>query len=341
MVLELLRWIRRHLSLGALRERLLPGAASAEADVEMTAADTPVRLPGQLALSPHVTVIPQRLRDFLTAALIAALLFFSTVFLSIFVIMEWASRPDQRGWLLLGFGFYIVSAMQRLWSTMVPLFRSVMSIRVEIRRFASATLFEAVTDFLAKEAERQGLTCSWDQEALQEHDKLTGKIQVKLRFWSSQARTMRISVRIPSDLESPDPEPPESLDMKVEFLPGDDIVCGRDARLERREILILNVYSNEKRALADKRLLVRWLEHAYVQFVKPIQDVVNVYSLQESSADWVPEWKFERVKTCASDAALNSLPPGYGQSRVPLKYGIHVQVCVTDPMHQDPERMVH
>ena len=43
------------------------------------------------------------------------------------------------------------------------------------------------------------------------------------------------------------------------------------------------------------------------------QDVVNVYSLQESSSDWVPasrqarngelsvaeEWKFERVKPCA------------------------------------------
>ena len=27
---------------------------------------------------------------------------------------------------------------------------------------------QALTDFLAKEAEMQGLTCSWDQEALQE-----------------------------------------------------------------------------------------------------------------------------------------------------------------------------
>lgn len=56
-------------------------------------------------------------------------------------------------------------------------------------------LFEALTDFLAKEAERQGVTCSWDQEALQEHDKLTGKIQVRLRFWGSKSRTMSIRLR--------------------------------------------------------------------------------------------------------------------------------------------------
>lgn len=37
-------------------------------------------------------------------------------------------------------------------------------------RFSYSPSFsrEALTDFLAKEAEMQGLTCSWDQEALQE-----------------------------------------------------------------------------------------------------------------------------------------------------------------------------
>ncbi|CAE7713908.1 unnamed protein product, partial [Symbiodinium pilosum] len=193
-----------------------------------------VRLPGQLTLSPQVTVVSRRWQDLCAFVLLAFALLVSTVFLSIFVSLEWITRPEQRGWLLLGFGFYIISAMKGLWSMLVPLFQNVLFIRVEVRRFVSATLFEAVTDFLAKEAERQGLTCSWDQEALQEHDKLTGKIQVKLRFWGSQSRTMSICLRIPTDPESPDSAHHERLDMRVEFRPGDDIVCGRDARIERR-----------------------------------------------------------------------------------------------------------
>ena len=39
--------------------------------------------------------------------------------------------------------------------------------RNDFRAAILATL-QALTDFLAKEAEMQGLTCSWDQEALQE-----------------------------------------------------------------------------------------------------------------------------------------------------------------------------
>ena len=80
----------------------------------------------------------------------------------------------------------------------------------------------------------------------------------------------------------------EQLELQVQFIPGEDIVLGRDSRLERRELLILSLRSTPERALVDKELLVRWMEYAYVSFVKPMNDVVNVYSLQESSSDWVP-----------------------------------------------------
>jgi len=51
-------------------------------------------------------------------------------------------------------------------------------------------LFEAVGSALATQAERLGETCSWDQEAVQEHDKLTGDFSVKLRFWSSRPHSL-------------------------------------------------------------------------------------------------------------------------------------------------------
>ena len=52
---------------------------------------------------------------------------------------------------------YLGSMSQRSWdSFMVVAKPSVLEI------------CQALTDFLAKEAEMQGLTCSWDQEALQE-----------------------------------------------------------------------------------------------------------------------------------------------------------------------------
>ena len=159
---------------------------------------------------------------------------------------RWITRPEQRGWLVLGFGFYIITAtrqqnlhvvsismlihvdsslevpqaLRSLWALLVRLCQRMLYIRVEVSRYVSTVLFEAkrdsdgkfstiggllkrlkslwkspfwlriwllyfaflacrilrsasfsweaLTDFLAKEAEMQGLTCSWDQEALQE-----------------------------------------------------------------------------------------------------------------------------------------------------------------------------
>lgn len=291
-------------SFANFRERLLPGPNAGAADVEMTAnSESNVLQRGSPA--PEVNIVSGRARDFLASALILFALVVPTGIMAVVVIDEWITRPEQRGWLVLGFGFYIITALRSLWALLVRLCQRMLYIRVEVSRYVSTVLFEALTDFLAKEAEMQGLTCSWDQEALQEHDKLTGKIKVKFRFWSSRPRSMWIRLRVPkkvhADLEIP--VAMEDMELQVEFIPGDDIVCGRDSRVERREVLVLSVLSNPERALSDKEMLVRWMEHAYIHFVKPVQDVVNVYSLQESSSDWVPEWKFERVKPCKNASA--------------------------------------
>lgn len=294
-------------SFASFREQLLPGPNARAADVEMTVSGESNDVAGRSSLVPKVNIVSARAQEFAASALILFALVVPTVVMAVVVIDEWITRPEQRGWLVLGFGFYIITALRSLWATLIRLCQRMLYIRVEVSRYVSTTLFEALTDFLAKEAEMQGLTCSWDQEALQEHDKLTGKIKVKLRFWSSRARSMWIRLRVPKVMHGANPELQdvhmEDMDLQVEFIPGDDIVCGRDSRVERREVLVLSVRSNPARALLDKEMLVRWMEYAHVHFMKPVQDVVNVYSLQESSSDWVPEWKFERVKPCKNASA--------------------------------------
>ena len=47
-----------------------------------------------------------------------------------------------------------------VWALFMQVCARIFYLRVELRRFASRTLFEAVTDALAKESEQQGMTCS-------------------------------------------------------------------------------------------------------------------------------------------------------------------------------------
>lgn len=219
-----------------------------------------------------------------------------TLVIAAVVCGEWQNFPAQRGWLILGFGFYIAAALRALWSLFVQVCERMLYLRVELRRFVCPTLFESVTDALAKESERLGLTCSWDQEATQEHDKLTGDIAVKLRFWSSQARSMRVCVTLGGEHGGVRGK----LDLQVQFSPGEDVVCGRDSRVERREVLVLSTRTSSEHALKDKALLTKWFEQCYKTYTQPEEGIVKVHALQESSTDWMPEWKFERVKPCKS-----------------------------------------
>ena len=82
---------------------------------------------------------------------------------------RWITRPEQRGWLVLGFGFYIITATRQqslvdvliprnirvehgfkpckairsLWAVLVDLCQRMFCIRVEVSHYASKVLFEA------------------------------------------------------------------------------------------------------------------------------------------------------------------------------------------------------
>lgn len=245
--------------------------------------------------APHVKVVEGRCFDYVISALLLVAIAVPSITVVVVVATEWQAAPSQRGWLILGFGFYIVASLRYLGSLLVKSCEQILYLRVEVRRFAAHTLFDAITDAVALEAEKMGGTCSFDQEAVQEHDRLTGKMAVKFRFWGSQTRKVEIAIGKQSEEHE---LLCEHLKIQVTFQPGEDVVFGRDSRLERREVLVLWALTSHSRVLTDKNTLLQWMQGAYESFTKPVKDVVNIYALQESSSDWVPEWKFERVKPC-------------------------------------------
>eukprot|EP00438_Fugacium_kawagutii_P015813 Skav211372 [mRNA] locus=scaffold2406:31368:43844:+ [translate_table: standard] len=75
-----------------------------------------------------------------------------------------------------------------------------------------------------------------------------------------------------------------------------------------------NVAADVEMTAAEASDVVRWMEHAYVHFMKPVQaeDVVNVYSLQESSSDWVPvTWRCRQVSSLGTPSK-NASATGQG-----------------------------
>ena len=241
----------RLLRLLGLQEQLLP-APGIPRGVELVESSVVVgpSCPGV----PQVKVVEGRCGDYLISGLLLVAIALPSVTVLVVVASEWQSSSSQRGWLILGFSFYIVTGLRNLWSVLMKLSEQILYLRVEVRRFAAPTLFEAITDVVAAEAEKSGGTCSFDQEAVQEHDKLTGRISVKFRFWSSQARRIAIAVGRQSEEQG---LPCEQLKMQVHFQPGEDVVLGRDSRLERREILVLSARTSPSQVLADKKLLIQ------------------------------------------------------------------------------------
>ena len=214
------------------------------------------------------------------------------------VISAWRTSPGQHSWLILGLGFYIFSALQTVYIAFRKVCDSIWFswfLNVEIQRLRTPTLFEAVSNALATEAEKSGKTCSTDVEAVQEHDAITGDFEVKLKFWGNSPRSMKIRIGVVDVNGSL-----HNLNLNVDYSPGEDVICGRDSKMQSRATIVVTLRTSPSKTLKDKKLLTIWLQECYRNWVKPTQGIVKIYGLQESSTDWVPEWKFERVKPCKS-----------------------------------------
>ena len=125
------------------------------------------------------------------------------------------------------------------------------------------------------------------------YDKALGMTQVRTRSWATEPKTVQLRLA-------------GGRSLTVSHTRGDDVVCGRDHSVTRREMLTIRL-RNSNNPIADKVFLRRWLLSCVERFKEPPKDVVEVIALDQSSKDWTPEWKTRCVRQLKrSDGVGNS-----------------------------------
>jgi len=83
----------------------------------------------------------------------------------------------------------------------------------------------------------------------------------------------------------------------VSFLRDGEIMTGRDrSTTERKEMLMIRMRSTPDTLTSDKKLLCQWCEECMHAYGEAPANIVEVYGLQQSSSDWMPEWQLERTR---------------------------------------------
>ena len=148
------------------------------------------------------------------------------------------------------------------------------------------SLYNAVSFAIEEVAEGRNDTASADMLGTAEFDRKMGRTLVNLSYWSSRPKIVRLQIR---DVQL------QRRKLRVDFECGADIVCGRDNSVQNRGSLVLRLAASGD-LLADKRILLQWLNDCLTAYQAPANDVVEVIALDESSKDWVPEWKVRCVR---------------------------------------------
>ena len=168
----------------------------------------------------------------------------------------------------------------------VLLYEKIFFVRVELDSMKGKTLYNAVALAIEEVAEGRNDTASADMLGTTEFDRKMGRTLVKLSYWNSRPKTVRLQLRN-AELQ------PRRL--YVDFDCGADIVCGRDHSVQNRGSLVLRLAASGN-LLADRHILSQWLHDCLTAYQAPADDVVEVIALDESSKDWVPEWKVRCVR---------------------------------------------
>ena len=276
-------------------QRPLMNVAQGQGDVELMLSEIAPSSPTEIESLAKVEVMNLRwTAKFVIFGLVLALVIPSALVFHV-VAQTWQENPSGRYWLLMGLSFYIAAALKAGCEALTREFFQLHCLRIEIRRSTAKSLFEAVSATLAAQAEKSGETCSWDDEVGQEHDAVTGAFSVKYRFWATRPRNFCISVAVGGN------EPPgQKLRLHVAYDPGTDIMCSRSGRMTSQARMVLSTPASSSSVLRVKTLLRTWLEASHTTWTNPTDGVVKIFALQQSSTDWVPEWKQERVKPCKS-----------------------------------------
>jgi len=281
----------------------MPTASSAllcrDQEIEMPDVGTGAEVLEAEDLQVEVLESSERERWSVFFLIVCALLLGVGVFF--FGVHEFQQQSTYRVWWL----FFLLAPMSmfysKVWHIGSNYFLERRFISVVVDSMRSPILFEALSANIADAADIQSSTSSTDVSAFTEYDKSRGRLQVRLNYWGSRSRSIRILVY--------------GRPVTIDFSRGEDVVCGRDQSVQNRERLTLLLQVSRDR-LADKRLLKTWLETCVGKFRQPPTGLVEVLALDQSSSDWVPEWKTRCVRPLkSSDGAGHSFFLQRGSAR--------------------------
>ena len=189
-------------------------------------------------------------------------------------------------WLLFALITPLTYVYQKIYDKAMLLHESYWWFRVNLDSMSSKELYTAVLYEIQKVAEAQHATASTDVEAFTEYDRNHGITSIQMRGFGTRPKTLRL--RLPD-------EDGHVRELRAHFNRGDDIVCGRDHAVQRRDWLSLRLASSGD-VPKDRELLKRWMKYCMKLYNDPPDDVVEVIALDQSSVDWVPEWKTRCVR---------------------------------------------
>ena len=129
-------------------------------------------------------------------------------------------------------------------------------------------------------------TASRDMEAFTEYDRTNGRTLVQMSYGSKRPKTVNMCLVSVGH---------QWRELRADFERGADIICGRDHSVQNREAIVLRLAASSD-LMADKQLLKKWLLYCVKAYQEPAKKVVEVYALDQSSSDWVPEWKTRSVR---------------------------------------------
>ena len=197
----------------------------------------------------------------------------------------WREETSYRAWLLLATAGPLSFAAKSAWNRCLLTWRQRCRIQIVVDSMngRSGLLFTALADYIQRVAESRDDTCSYDVEAYTEYDRERGDRQVQMSFFGRSSRTVHL--RLPGNRK-----------LTVMFSPGDEIVCGRDHAVTRRDRMILHLEASSS-PTADKKFVRAWLLSTVKKFTQPAEHVVEVVALDQSSTDWIPEWKTRCVRS--------------------------------------------
>ena len=209
-----------------------------------------------------------------------------------FTVNEFLQETNYRVWLLFAFLAPISMLYSHVWSILSNYYLEQRFISITIESMQSPLLYSALAAKIQDIAETRSITSSSDMRAYTEYDKSIGRVQVRMQYWGSRSRSIRMRLH---GFEN------ASREVIVQFTRGEDVVCGRDQAVQNREQLTLLVRASHNR-LADKQCLKNWLDICVDKYREPPTGLVEVMALDQSSIDWVPEWKTRCVRPMKSSA---------------------------------------